>query len=191
MNRMAENARLKEAKSKLLEQKYAEAITIYNEILDNGRSGSAEAAYSLAIVHLSGSGVPTDSDKAEKYFLISEKIGYPMATYRLGGLFHAAGNSSKAYAAYQKIADENPSAAYWAYRLLELDQALDVDPGAAERYLTSASNQGHVLAQKVIAKKYLSGKNGLTKIPHGVKLFIRTVINMKRAVVAGDRLMYS
>jgi TPR repeat protein len=144
----------------------------------------------LGIIYQAGGGAPANIDDATNYYLIAEQSGYSMATYRLGGIYNKRGELRKAYDSYQATAQNNPSAAYWAYRLLALDNNLDTNPNASDKYLNIAAEQGHVLAQRIIAMKYISGGNGFLKIPYGFYLFLKMAWSAIRVTSEGEKLKY-
>jgi|NitcycUWRROWE17A_1032939.scaffolds.fasta_scaffold00106_3 uncharacterized protein len=178
------------AKSLLKENRFQEAIAIFERITNDQSKDSAEAAYCLGILYHSGNGVPKNVDEAAKYYLIAEQSGHPMATYRLGGIYHRLGELQKAYDSFRSVARSNPSAAFWSYRLLTTDRHLDSDPDASEKYLNSAAEQGHVRAQRIIAMRYILGEEGLLKIPYGLQLFFNVVRNAFRVANKGEKMKY-
>ena len=181
---------LSTAKSLLKQNQFQDAIAIFERITNDKSEDSAEAAYCLGILHESGSGVPKDINKAARYYLMAGQSGYPMAAYRLGGIYYKLGELKKAYDSFRSVAQSNPSAAYWAYGLLMTNRQLDSDPDASEKYLSSAAEQGHVRAQRIIAMRYISGKEGLLKIPHGFRLFANLVRNTFRVTNKGEKMKY-
>lgn len=181
---------LNTAKTLLKEKRYREATAILERVTNDNSEDSADAAYCLGIVHHLGGDVPKNVDEATKYYLMAAQSGHPMATYRLGFIYRERNELQKSYDSFRLIAQSNPSAAYWAYQLLSADNKLDSDPNASEKYLNSASEQGHVLAQKIIAMRYISGKEGLLKIPYGLRLFVKVVRNTFRVTNKGEKLKY-
>jgi TPR repeat protein len=183
---------LRKARAMLREKKFQEAIAVFERLIDDRSEDGFVAAYSLGIVHELGAGVPASEDKAIEHFLFAERSGrVPMATYQLARIYMKRGEIQKAYDSYRIIARTNPSAAYRAYRLLVTNKRLDIDPGASDRYLESAADQGHVLAQRLIALNFLKGKKGVLNIPHGVKMFVEVVFNIFRVVVmTQEKLKY-
>jgi TPR repeat protein len=187
---MSDVSSLSAAKNMLRGQRFPEAIAIFERIINEKSMDSAEAAYCLAIVHHTGSGVPKSVGEAEKYYLIAEQYGHPLATWRLAGIYYSRGELQKSYNSYRSIAHNIPSAAYWAYQLLTIDNSLDDDSNASEEYLNSAADQSHALAQRIIAMRYVSGNEGLLKIPYGLALFIWATFNIFRVVLKGEKLKY-
>jgi TPR repeat protein len=187
---MSDASSLSAAKNMLRTGRFPEAIAILERIINEKSMDSAEAAYCLAIVHHTGSGVSKNIGEAEKYYLIAEQYGHPLATWRLADFYYRRGELQKAYDSYRSIAQNIPSAAYWAYRLLTINRQLDSDSNASEKYLNSAVEQGHALAQRIVAVRYLSGKEGLLKIPYGLALFIQASFNIFRVVLKGEKLKY-
>lgn len=183
-------SQLNAAKLMLGQRRFPEAIALFKAIVNENSEASPEAAYCLGILYQSGNGVQKSVEEAEKYYLLAEQSDYTMATYRLAGIYHRRGELPKAYASYRSIAQNNPSAAYWTYRLLMSDKSLDSDPSAGEKYLNIAVEQGHVLAQRVMAIEHIYGKRGLLKIPIGLYLFLKMACNTIHAASRGEKLRY-
>jgi len=182
---------LASAKNKLRDRQYEEATRMFEQILKRDMGGAAEAAYCLGIIYHTGSGVPKDVDEAERYYNLARHSGHTMATYRLAGIFQRRGDARKAYDFYRTIAPINPSASYWAYRMLAENESLDQAQDAGERYLSAAAEQGHVLAQRVVALKYASGKMGLVHVPLGIVMLARNAFNIIMTVaIRHDRMKY-
>jgi TPR repeat protein len=181
---------IRTAKSLLRQKRFQEAIGLFEGIANEKSIDSSEALYCLGIIYHSGTAVPQDLAKAKDYYLAAERLGHAMASYRLGGMYLSIGDLSRAYGIYCSVAHTVPSAAYKAYRLLKIDRGLDEDSGAGEKYLQSAAQQGHVLAERVIALRHISGSEGLRNIPYGFKLFTENVRNIFRVVNAGEKMKY-
>lgn len=187
---MNDTVSLNAAKIMLREKRFQEAIATFEAVANGKSAASAEAAYCLGIIYHSGEGAPANIDDATKYYLIAKRSGYPMATYRLGSIYNKRGELRKAYDSYQALAQNNSSAAYWAYRLLALDKNLDTNPNASDKYLNIAAEQGHVLAQRIIAVKYMSGSNGFLNVPYGLYLFLKMARNAVRVAGKREKLKY-
>lgn len=179
------------AKLLLRERRLQEAVAMFDRIIDEKSNESAEAAYCQGILYHSGSGVPKDLDQAEKFFLVAERYGYPLASYRLGGMYYRRGDFKRAYDSFRSVAQDNPSAAYWAYRVLIADRRLDKDPDASIKHLNNAAAQGHVVAQRTLAIRHVLGREGLLKIPLGFVLYAKAVANIfKVVVIDNDKMKY-
>jgi TPR repeat protein len=187
---MNDTASLNAAKTMLREKRFQEAIATFEAVANGKSDASAEAAYCLGIIYHSGEGAPANIDDATQYYLIAEQSGYSMATYRLAGIYNKQCELQKAYDSYQTVAQNNPSAAYWAYRLLALDKNLDTNPNASDKYLNTAAERDHVLAQRIIAMKYISGRNGFLNVPYGLYLFLKMAWNAVRVTSKGEKLKY-
>ncbi|SRR5579871_157031 len=180
---------LSAAKSLIRERRLQEAVAMLGRIIAQKSSESGEAAYCLAILYHSGSGVAKDLNQAEKFFLVAEEYGCRLATYRLGGMYYRRGEFKKAYDSFQSVAQDNPSAAYWAYRVLIADRLVDKDPDASRKHLNNAAAQGHVVAQRTLAIRYVLGREGFAKIPRGFVLYAKAIANIFRIVVVHDDKM--
>jgi TPR repeat protein len=180
---------LKTAKLLIRERRLQEAAAMLDRIIDQKSNESGEAAYSLGILYHSGGGVAKDLNEAEKFFLVAERYGNPLATYRLGGMYYRRGDFKKAYDSFRSVAQDNPSAAYWAYRVLIADRRVDKDPDASRKHLNNAAAQGHVVAQRTLAMRYVLGREGFAKIPCGFVLYAKAMVDIFRVVVIHDDKM--
>ncbi|TAL83794.1 MAG: sel1 repeat family protein [Beijerinckiaceae bacterium] len=182
---------LNQAKRDLKQKKFSDALPVLERLVTAESKASGEAAYCLGILYQSGNGVPVNLERAKTYYSVAAEAGYLMGTYRLGGIYHEEGELGRAYQCYKAVANCNPSAAYWAFRIVTDNNDLDSDPNAPETFLSMAAEQGHVLAQRIIAMKYISGKNGFSKIPWGARLFVKMALATARAVNKDDKLKYT
>jgi TPR repeat protein len=173
----------------LREKRYEWARASFERLIGEDSCDKGEAAYCLAIMHHIGSGIQKSLDEAAKYYLVAKQQGHPMATYRLATIYEQRGELQNAYQLYCAAADTVPSAAYWAYRLLNRERILDDDPQAAEKYLNSAAEKGHVVAERTIAMRYLCGEAGLLKIPYGVALFCKALFHIIQVVIIKSEKM--
>jgi TPR repeat protein len=188
---MNNSSSLNAAKNMLREKRFDWAEATFERLIREESQDSGEAAYCLAIMHHTGSGVQKSVDQAAKYYLIARQHGHAMAAYRLATIYEQHGELQNAYYSYSAAANTVPSAAYWAYRLLTRDRSLDKDPRATEKYLNSAAEQGHVVAERIIAMRHLSGEKGLLKIPYGVVLFGKTIFHIVQAVfIKNEKMKY-
>ncbi|MDX8448504.1 tetratricopeptide repeat protein [Mesorhizobium captivum] len=187
---MIENPSLAKAKAYLDDKQFDQAIGIYQNLLSEGSHGAAEAAYNLGIIYQAGSGVRSDKSEAKKYYTISEDLGYPMATYRIASMHFANGEAEMALACFKKIADQNPSAAYWVFRILK-DHATETEKNSARTYLYLADKLGHVLAKRIIAMENIKGRNGILNIPAGIIMYFSTVKKMIEVVRDNDKIKYT
>lgn len=178
-------------------KRYAEARLQFERVLEADAPGAAKAAYSLGIYWHSGllTGL-SRADRnvlAEEYYSLAEDMGYAMATYRKGALRHNSGRLEEALESYRQIAPSNPSAAYWVYRIITDGRCLAGEAGEAgeaETHLSMAAEQGHVLAQRIIAMRYIRGKFGFRRIPRGVMLFLQMTWNLS-VIFKEEKLKYS
>jgi TPR repeat protein len=180
---------LNAAKNMLRERRFDWAAATFERLIREDSFDSGEAAYCLAIMHHTGSGVEKSIDEAAKYYLIASQHSHSMGAYRLAEIYQRRGKVQEAYSLYRAVADNVPSAAYWAYRLLLNDKNLDQDPKAIEKYLNSAAEQGHIKAKRVIAMRYLSGQNGIIKIPYGAALFCKMIFSGILTVIIKNQKM--
>jgi TPR repeat protein len=178
------------AKKLLRENRFQEAIVLFEKIVSDRTQYSAEAAYCLGIIHHTGNGVPKSVQDAEKYYLMAAQSGHAVAIFRLGRIYYDHGEFQKAYNLFKSAAKTNPSGAYWAYRVLSAHGQFDNDVNAGEEYLKSAAERGHVLAQRTLATRYIVGSKGVLKIPYGLLLYAKVVYNIIRVINRGEKMKY-
>lgn len=167
------------------------AVPVLRKLAEQKTSERGVAAYSLAILYESGSGVEKSSSEAEKYYILADEAGYEMASYRLGSLAHRRGDVSKALEYYKVGAHENPSSAYWCYRILSDNPILQHEDNENIDYLRMAESQGHVLAKKVSAVAMIKRGRGLSTKFAGVKKLWTILLETRRAVADKDKLKFT
>jgi TPR repeat protein len=188
MTATADEPKFLEPKRLLEAGQTREAIDVYERLLAEGGEHVSDAAYSLGIIYHSGIGVPEDSNKAHEYYRKAEHLGNAMATYRLGSLHHREGDTEQALKSFEKVAETNPSAAYWAYRIHA--QRSDGQANSA-KYLTLAAGQGHILAARIVAVGFARGDHGIDKIPRGIFMYARSIASATKALWRKDKLKYT
>lgn len=167
-----------------------QALPIFLKIMNSESNDKAMAAYCLGIIFETGEGVVADDRKAEEYYLISEKAGYQMATYRIGSILHRRGEFEGSFEKFGMIADMNPSAAYWAYRLRKDLPVLFEQEPTYDYFRSLAIRQGHLLAKRDEAKERAFGAKGISKIPGGMRDWIGLIFEIRRALSSGNKLIY-
>jgi len=188
---MNTNEYLEEARRDLENGRYQEAISIYQMLIAENGEGKDTAAYCLGIICDGGIGVPTDPIAAERYYSMAENGNQPLATYRLGKLLYRNGDAARALTKFKKVAETNPSAAYWSYYILSTQNGISAHHRAEkELYLNSAANQGHLIAMRINAVRKMRGLEGILKIPWGVIEYFALTPKIWKAVARRDDFRY-
>jgi len=186
--------RYKEAKTLLNEGRVEEAVAIYASLYEEEGEARAESAYSLAIIHETG--FPKELSEsnrqklAEMYYQAAFELNYEPAMLRLASLYYRQGRFADAYARYAHLARHNPSAAYWAARILDKMPRL-VNEKSSQDYYHLAANMGHVYARKHIAIQYLKGSFGFFGVLKGVALYIKLLPVVWSTVSEEDKNKYT
>lgn len=68
---------------------------------------------------------------------------------------------------------------------------MDNPSDSSQFYLRLAAENGHVLAKRILAIRYMRGRVGLSNIPRGVIMHIRAVNNIIHAVNYDDKIKYT
>jgi len=188
---MSGTEQLRIAKQMVRAKQFGEARAAFEALCKENSVEGADAAYCLAIIYYTGSGVEKNLDEAIKYFISAHERGHLMASYQLAGIFEKTGELENAYKVYQWAAPHLPAAAHRAYLLLRAHSELDSDPSAKEKYLAMAADHGHVLARRKMALRVLLGREGWLKVPYGAFLVAKATADIFWAVaVKNDRIKY-
>lgn len=180
---------LNNAKTLLKNKNYHEAISAFDNIVASDSACVGEAAYCLGIIYQSGEAAPKDIKRAEAYYRIADERSYAMAAYRLGGIYNNNCMYADAFVFFKKIAENNPSAAYWAYRLI-VDKKIPNHEEDINVYLELAAAQGHILAERALAFRYICGRKGIRNIPKGFFRYVKMARNAANVINSGDKLKY-
>ena len=170
------------------EDRIDEAIAMCEEILCENHRDRAVAAYGLGILYDGAYSRNADEEKAEYYYSISESEGYAMASYRLGGLFLRQEKTVEALEKFRITAQENPSSAYWIYRILSGMPGAGENKIEAEEYLSLASRCGHIHAQKIQLLRKARGIDGFGNIPKGILGLFKLVFKSRDAIASNERV---
>jgi len=188
------NSALARAKELLLKEKFRAAVAIYNEVIEGGSrwhaNGPCMAAVSLGIA-FGAEGPHQDMIASEKYYLLAEELGSPLATYYLAGRHHRNGNVGEALKRYRAIAEEDASAAYWAYRILDADEGLRTTPGEHQYFRQIAIRNGHLLARRDEVRERILGRRGAWQVPGGIADYFRLYLSAYRAAKAEEDFLYT
>jgi TPR repeat protein len=128
-------------------------------------SERAEAAMTLAKIHLVGHGVPKDAREARKWYEVASESGYAPATSALGlgylSGFSGDRNAAKAVKYLKEAAEEGYVPAM--YQLGKLyytgDAGVAEDLNKAGAYFAAAAKEGHPLAQYAAGRMYDLGES--------------------------------
>lgn len=188
---MNERKELDDAQRAIHAGAFSDAVPVLTTLSDLETAVGGEAAFCLAVLYEVGSGVPQSTDNAVKYFGLAEARGYSPATYQLAGYGLRRDERDYALEKYRSIADCNPSAAYWAYRIIHEDPKLRRRDLEEEYFLDLAAKQGHILARKLLYARQIRGSKGLLRVPAGIFGFLSVYVAAFRAVRAGEKILYT
>lgn len=170
---------------------YSEAIPTFKKLAKEKSAVGGEAAYCLAILYETGHGLAQSSELAESFFRESEIQGYAPAICQLAGYSLRKRDLDGALKRYISVAEQNPLAAYWVYRVLTENPQLRTRDNEEEIYVDLAARQGHLMARKAQLLAEVKGKKGVAAIPRGLAGFMPLFIAMFRAVRRGDKSKFT
>jgi tetratricopeptide (TPR) repeat protein len=188
---MADNANADSelARKLLREGQTQEAIAIYQKLIDENSRLKAGAAYCIGLIYEDAIGIATDQTKAQQYYELAEAGGYKMAKYGLGSIFYRRGDFKKALNKYREVADINPSAAYWCYRILKDSKYLSEKESEADEYLSLAIAQGHMHAICDEIYMRICGKRGIFMVPGGIFDLFILFFRLQKAYSKGEKII--
>ena len=117
--------------------------------------------------------------------------GYSPATYQLAGYSLRKTHLQDALKRYRAVADQNPSAAYWTYRLLAENPQFRAHADEDETYLGLAARQGHLIAKKTVLLSKAKGRYGIAAMQSGIIGLIPLFFAMIRAVKARKKSTFT
>ena len=127
-------------------------------------SERAEAAMTLAKIHLVGHGVPKDAREARRWYEVASESGYAPATSALGlgylSGFAGERNPAKAVKYLKEAAEEGyVPAMYQLGKLYYTGDGVAEDLNMAGAYFAAAAKEGHPLAQYAAGRMYDLGES--------------------------------
>jgi hypothetical protein len=140
-------------------------------------AGSAMAPLCLGWAYQNGDGLPKDEDRAEKFYQLALSRGEASASYYLGHFYSKIGRHDDSSLAYKAGVDIGycPSMYCLAMNILSEDQTNE-KMTKARQLLELASSKGQVFAQRSLGSLYMHGKFGISRIPFGVYLTVKSII---------------
>ena len=134
--------------------------------------GNGWAALYLGWLTFKGIECEKSAAKAEELYRLALARGVPEATYFLASLFHSQERMTEALRLYRQAANDSgtpaASAAYWAYLILRDGIGVPRDRTLSIEMLDRAVKLGHIYARRDYAKRLLTGKYGIQRIPLGI-----------------------
>lgn len=140
-------------------------------------AGSAMAPLFLGWAYQNGDDLPKDEGRAEKFYQLALLRGEASASYYLGHFYSKNGRQDDSSLAYKSGVDIGycPSMYCLAMNILSEDKTNEKIT-KARPLLELASSKGHVFAQRSLGELYMHGKFGISMIPFGVFLTIKSII---------------
>ena len=152
---------------------------------------SADAMYYLAWTYEKGTGTAVNLNEAERWYrrafeVHADKAKKAEAAYRLAYLYEERADYAQALHLFGTAADlAYAPAQYHLGKIYRHGIGVDRQPERARSLFELAAAQGHLFAKREFAKLYLLGHSGLSGVPHGIRLFIRYLKELIKAVPKG------
>ena len=157
----------------------------YGRFVELACTGDGWAALYAGWMHHQGLGRAVDCGAAEQSYKQALEFGVPDAAYYLGTLYREQQRYSQALEYFDRAArSDNPSAAYWAYRMLARGEGVPQDDAKAAEYLKRAAQLGHVYAARDLARRTLRSRPGFVEC---VKALCAWIANGFRAARLAGR----
>lgn len=138
--------------------KFSEAFALYKEL---ALGGHGESQIFVGWMLLEGMGVASDPAEAAQWFQRAASLGSPQGAFYWARYLTSQGHHNEAFPWYQKGAAANYlPAIFWVGYVLAEGKGVPTDIQGAYKYLTRASEQGHLYAQRQLAVLDLSGHRG-------------------------------
>jgi len=136
----------------------------------------ADIQYELALIHLSGNGVPVDKVKAGQLLISAAEQGHIDAQFNLGVMYHKGDglnqNHSEGVKWHGKAAEQgSPSAHYALASSYSTGRGVAKSETKAVKWLRSASELGHLEAQGHLALNYALGLGVPKDVGKALKLW--------------------
>ncbi|MCV3766935.1 tetratricopeptide repeat protein [Rhizobium sp. TRM95796] len=150
-----------------------EAVKIYEAIGRSNHELYGASNYKIGSIYQNGKGVTPNLELALHFYEKAEQQGLKVASYSLGVVRQERKDYSKALEHFRSVADLNPSAAYWCYRILLNYPDLRSSENEELYYLDLACSLGHLVAKRAYARICLTGQRGLIDFLYGAMIYIR------------------
>jgi TPR repeat protein len=157
------------ARRLLDEGRISEAIL---ELENLSAAGEQFSQVTLGWIHDIGKGVAVDTLKAERLYSAAAETGYRVGQYYLGSLLVREHRDAEAVGWFNRAFDQGYAPA--GYRLgwmYSQGRGVCRDECIAERYMKMAAEGGHLFAQRWIARRDLSGRNGVLAFARALLFF--------------------
>ncbi len=120
-------------------------------------------------MYQTGTGTPRNLDQAREWYERAKRDSRGEAEFYLGTLFRTGHDDVRALEAFQNAARAGYAPAmYHLGRLYLFGDGVQADEEMAFRYFREAAKHGHLFAQRNIARRMISGRDGVLRIPRGV-----------------------
>lgn len=151
----------------------------------------AECGSSLAMVHLGwalqSAGPNRNFDEAEKWLRQACELGQVLGIYYLGQFYLAQSRYVEARTIFEAGCSLGYLPAMYCLGQMYLD-GIGVESNAelARALFERASSRGHVFSTRALAKLFMSGRFGFSRLPLGLYLFCKSVVKGSSILVTGD-----
>jgi TPR repeat protein len=168
--------------AKLFEnERYDEALAKYHALADRE---SVTAQLFLGWMYHAGKGVQKNLEQAERWYRRAANSQSAEAQFYLGALYRAKGQVKEVFEWLEKSASQGYSPAlYLLGQLYFVGEGVEINRDKAFQYFERAAQNGHLFAQRNIAYEMIKGRRGIARIPVGVLLAIRGLLQVIKVTV--------
>lgn len=181
----ASNESYKTAQQLLNQRRYADALTVYENLAN---AGDPQCQVFAGWMYYEGLGVTKDIEKALGWFQKAASLGSKEGAFYFGRVAMSLGRHDEAVKQFRAAArQEYGPALLWLGIANIRGLGLEVDLAKGIDYLKRAAKTGNHLAQRELAILMIQGKLGIWKIPEGLILLPWSVIAGIVSLVLGRR----
>jgi TPR repeat protein len=180
-----ESEQLAAAVRSYAEGRYEDAYRNYSLLAENGL---VDCQVFVGWMTWRGLGVKPDETRAMQWFDRAARANNPEAQFYLARIHETKGtNLALARELYEKAAQQGDLPAL--YRLAQMYKkgfGVERNPEKAMKLFQQAAQRGHLFAKREVAVHLMKGQNGILKIPAGILMFIRTVLEGFKVGLSDD-----
>jgi TPR repeat protein len=159
-------------------RQYSDALVHYLPLAERG---DTQSQLIVASFYEEGLGTGRNLDQAIRWYVIAAKGGSPEAQHHLGHIYYEKNDYGLALYWYKEAARRRYLPAIWRLGwFYEMGRGVPHDRAKAYEMFERAAQQGHIFAERDLARLLLKGHRGMFGVFRGLYLFVRTVIDAIR-----------
>ena len=147
--------------------------------------GNADVLLQIGSMYHKGEGTGQQAQEAEQWIQKAVALGSPAAEYYLAAIRSQQGRHTESVELLERATARGYTPAMYHLGVMyALGHSVPLDRHKAHDLFGRAAERGHVLAQRQYALSLMRGERGVTKIPVGLLMMVRALVNSVRFYVA-------